>query len=71
MKTIMEGVIPPVITPYHEDLSIDFDAYGILLEHLVASGAHAVIVGGTTGEYYLQTTEERVQLIQKGKRCAK
>lgn len=67
MKTIMEGVIPPVITPYHEDLSIDFDSYGILLEHLVASGAHAVIVGGTTGEYYLQTTEERVKLIQKAK----
>lgn len=64
MKTIMEGIIPPVITPYHSDLTIDIDSFGQLLEHLVASGAHAIIVGGTTGEYYLHSTDERIQLIR-------
>ncbi len=64
MKTIMQGVIPPVITPYQSDLSIDFDSFGKLLEHLIDRGMHAVIVGGTTGEYYLHSTEERIELIR-------
>ncbi len=64
MKTIMEGVIPPVITPYHDDLTIDIKSFCQLLEHLVASGVHAIIVGGTTGEYYLHSTDERIQLIK-------
>ncbi len=65
MKTFMEGIIPPVITPYHQDLTIDFRSFAILMEHLMESGADAIIVGGTTGEYYLHSTEERIQLIQK------
>ncbi len=65
MNTFIQGVIPPVITPYHPDLSIDFESFSELLEHLVASGVQAVIVGGTTGEYYLHTTDERVQMIRK------
>ncbi len=67
MNTLMEGIIPPVITPYQQDLTIDFDAFALLVEHLVATGVNAVIVGGTTGEYYLQSGEERIQLMQKAK----
>lgn len=64
MNAFVEGIIPPVITPYNEDLSIDFGAFNALLNHLVNSGVHAVIVGGTTGEYHLQSKAERIQLIQ-------
>ena len=67
MNSIMQGVIPPVITPYRDDMTIDFESFCELLEHLVASGVHAVIVGGTTGEYYLHSTEERVELIKKAR----
>lgn len=65
MNSIMQGVIPPVITPYREDFMIDFDGFCLLLEHLVDSKLDAVIVGGTTGEYYLHSTEERLSMIQK------
>ena len=64
MQAIMEGVIPPVITPYNDDYSIDFDSFESLIEHLISSGVHAVIVGGTTGEYYTQTMSERIELIE-------
>lgn len=58
-----EGIYPPVITPYCEDYSIDYDGFERMIEHLIASRAHGIIVGGTTGEYYAQTKEERVELM--------
>jgi len=58
------GIIPPVTTPFHADLSIDRDGYGAMIEHLIASGVDGIIVGGTTGEYYAQTREERISLMK-------
>lgn len=58
-----EGIYPPVITPYMEDGEIDRAGFGRMLEHLVESKVHGVIVGGTTGEYYAQSKEERVELM--------
>ncbi len=64
MSVEMKGIIPPVITPYHDDLTIDYKGFATVLEHLLASGVDGVIVGGTTGEYYLHTIEERLELIK-------
>src|SRR5262245_60167409 len=58
------GVIPPVITPFHEDGSIDRDGFTAVMEHLIASGVHGIIIGGTTGEYYAQSRDERVGLLK-------
>lgn len=58
-----EGIYPPVITPYKEDYAIDYDGFERMIEHLIASQVHGIIVGGTTGEYYAQTKEERVKLM--------
>ena len=62
-----EGIYPPVVTPHKSDLSIDRDGFVEVLEHLIAAGVHGVIVGGTTGEYYAQSKEERVDLIRLAK----
>ncbi|MBS1270098.1 MAG: 4-hydroxy-tetrahydrodipicolinate synthase [Gammaproteobacteria bacterium] len=63
-----EGIYPPVITPYNEDYSIDYAGFEILVDHLVNSGVHGIIVGGTTGEYYAQSKQERVELMRIAKR---
>jgi hypothetical protein len=57
-----EGIYTPVITPYTEDGEIDRDAFVAMIEHLVAAGVHGIINGGSTGEYYAQSMEERVEL---------
>ena len=62
-----EGIYPPVITPHKHDLSIDRDGFVVMVEHLISSGVHGVIVGGTTGEYYAQSKEERVELVKLAK----
>ena len=62
-----EGIYPPVITPYFEDHSIDFQGFETMIEHLIASGVHGIIVGGTTGEYYAQSKEERIEIMRVAK----
>jgi 4-hydroxy-tetrahydrodipicolinate synthase len=66
-----KGVIPPIITPFHEDGSIDRDGFLTMLERLIGSGVHGIIVGGTTGEYYAQTRDERVGLLKLAAAAAK
>jgi 4-hydroxy-tetrahydrodipicolinate synthase len=62
-----EGIYTPVITPYRDDGSIDRDAFAKMIEHLIASGVHGIINGGSTGEYYAQSMEERVELATLSK----
>lgn len=62
-----EGIYTPVITPHHDDGSIDRDAFARMIEHLIASGVHGIINGGSTGEYYAQSMEERVELAKLAK----
>lgn len=58
----LEGIYTPVITPFHRDGTIDFDALADLVERLVAAGVHGLISGGSTGENYAETVEERLQI---------
>ncbi len=55
-----EGVYTPVITPHTQDMRIDYDSLAIVVDHLIAAGVHGIISGGSTGEYYAQTLEERI-----------
>lgn len=59
-----EGIYTPVVTPYREDFSIDREAFEAVIERLIAAGVHGIIVAGTTGEYYAQSAEERVEMMR-------
>ncbi|MFY9318920.1 dihydrodipicolinate synthase family protein [Lentibacter algarum] len=54
-----EGIYTPVITPHRADGSIDRDALAVQIEHMISSGVHGLINGGSTGEYYAQSMDER------------
>ncbi len=58
-----EGIYTPIITPYRDDFSIDYERLGDVVEFLIDAGIHGIICAGTTGEYYAQNTEERFQLM--------
>ncbi len=60
----LEGIYTPVITPFHRDGSIDFDALAELVERLVTAGVHGLISGGSTGENYAETIEERLEIAR-------
>ena len=59
-----EGIYTPVITPFHNDGSVDKEGFAMVLEFLIDAGTHGIVVAGTTGEYYAQTAEERTHLMQ-------
>ncbi|MGB1011658.1 MAG: dihydrodipicolinate synthase family protein [Thiolinea sp.] len=59
-----EGIYTPVITPHNDDGSINETGLESVIEHLIASGVHGLILAGTTGEYYAQSREERLHLMQ-------
>ncbi len=59
-----EGIYTPIITPFYDDGSINEEGFIQVIEFLIDAGSHGIVVGGTTGEYYAQTLEERVHLLQ-------
>ncbi|MHA1600840.1 MAG: dihydrodipicolinate synthase family protein [Alphaproteobacteria bacterium] len=62
-----EGIIPPVITPFHDDGSVDKAGYATVIEYMIESGVHAIIAGGTTGEFYALSPDERVGQFKHAK----
>lgn len=60
-----EGIYTPLVTPYRADFSLDEAALARIVEHLVGAGVHGIIVAGTTGEYYAQSSEERIDMMAR------
>ncbi|MFI9202119.1 dihydrodipicolinate synthase family protein [Streptomyces sp. NPDC053048] len=46
----LSGVVPPLCTPLTADGEVDTRSLASLVEHVLAAGAHAVFVLGTSGE---------------------
>ena len=58
---IFEGIYVPLVTPFRPDFSIDYDAWGEVIDWQVENGTHGIIVGGSTGEFFSLTQEERIE----------
>ncbi|CAM1640558.1 DapA-like [Bartonella apihabitans] len=63
-----KGIYTPVVTPYKRDYTIDKKAYAEVLESLIDAKVHGIIVAGSTGEYYAQTQQERLDLAEYAKK---
>jgi 4-hydroxy-tetrahydrodipicolinate synthase len=61
IKMKFEGIIPPVITPLNDDQSVNEDGFAIVIEYMIEKGVSGIIVGGTTGEFYALSADERVR----------
>ena len=57
-------LITAMITPFNEDLSIDYKSYEKLIEHLINTGSDAILVAGTTGETPTLTHEEEAEMFE-------
>ncbi len=55
----IEGIVPPMATPFKADESVDEASLRAEVEYLISSaGAHGVAVGGSTGEGHTLSTDE-------------
>lgn len=63
-RMTLEGIYTPLVTPLKPDGAFDLDRLDDLIEDLIAKGVHGLISGGSTGENYAQTVEERLELAR-------
>ena len=56
-----EGIYTPIITPFASSGEVDWDVYAEVIDWQIENGVAGVIVGGSTGEFYALSKEERIQ----------
>jgi len=60
---MITGSIVAIVTPMHEDGSLDLAAFRALIDFHIAAGTNAIVVVGTTGESPTVNVEEHELLI--------
>ncbi|RKF16216.1 dihydrodipicolinate synthase family protein [Roseovarius spongiae] len=63
-----DGIYVPIVTPYHDDFTINEEALADTVELLIGAGVAGIVVAGTTGEYYAQSMETRLWLFERLKK---
>jgi len=58
------AVLTAIITPFHDDGSVDFGTFTRLAEHLTAHGSDGLVVCGTTGESPTLSEMEKVAVYK-------
>ncbi|RXT15173.1 4-hydroxy-tetrahydrodipicolinate synthase [Ammoniphilus sp. CFH 90114] len=57
-------LLTAMVTPFNEDLEVDFEKTTQLVNHLIQTGTDTIVVGGTTGESPTLSKEEKVALFK-------
>ena len=52
-----------IVTPFKNDSSIDFAAFGRVVNHVITGGVNYIVAMGTTGESVTLTKEEKKAII--------
>ena len=60
----IKGSIVAMITPFHEDGSVNYEVLTELLERQVTSGTDAILILGTPAEYSTMTHEEDASVVE-------
>jgi 4-hydroxy-tetrahydrodipicolinate synthase len=64
MKNIFTGSGVALVTPFHSDYTIDFEALRKLVRYQIEGGTDFLVVQGTTGESPTLTQEEKMQVLE-------
>ncbi len=57
-------LLTAMVTPFKDDLSIDWAGVEQLAEHLIQSGHDGIVLNGTTGEAPTTSDEEKIEIIK-------
>ena len=65
------GIITPLITPFDAEGGIDWSGWERIMEFQISQGVHGLVVGGTTGEYYALSDDERIEQFHRAKQIVR
>lgn len=71
MSLRFEGTFTALVTPFKDDLSIDWDAFDKLVDGQIQGGITGIVPCGTTGESPALDYEESLELIRRCVKLAK
>lgn len=57
-------VLTAIVTPFHDDGSVDLERFGELCAHLAENGSDGFVVAGTTGESSTLSDDEKLELFE-------
>jgi 4-hydroxy-tetrahydrodipicolinate synthase len=60
---LLEGIIPPIVTPMNADESLDLPGLNRLIDFQLAQRVNGIFVLGTTGEFYALTEAEKQSVV--------
>jgi 4-hydroxy-tetrahydrodipicolinate synthase len=63
MRPKFHGVAPALVTPMHEDGSINYDGLKSLIQHVSDGGVDYLVVQGTTGESATTSKDEKKRVL--------
>ncbi|ULL13660.1 N-acetylneuraminate lyase [Paenibacillus sp. H1-7] len=66
-----KGIFTALLTPMQEDGSLDLESLNRLVEHQIEQGIKGFYVGGSTGEGFILTSEERMTVLETVVRAAR
>ena len=69
-KLQLNGVLPPMITPFKENGDVDYDAFSYNIEKWNETGLAGYLVLGSNSETPFLNEEEKLQLIKLTVECA-
>ena len=61
---IFEGAGVALVTPFHEDGTVNYEKLEEIIEEQIAGGTDSIIICGTTGESSTMTHEEHLDVIR-------
>ena len=64
-NTIFKGSIVAIVTPFNEDLSINYSKLEELLNWHVSEGTDGIVILGTTGEASTLSKDEKLEVFRK------
>ena len=65
------GIIPPIITPFNGDGSVNYESLAQMSKFLLDGGVHGLFPFGTTGEFYAVNDQEFVKALETVRDVAK
>ncbi len=67
---LLEGSVPPLVTPFDREERIDYQAFRVIIDTLIAEGVDGLFAAGGQGEFFSLEEEERAAVLSFCRKAA-